>query len=80
MVIDLWSGMMGLLICFEDDDEVERIFYKMNLFSLDFFFRDEVFLSDFDDISDISLFKIEKMKKKKKKKMKKMKKLERKER
>lgn len=80
MVIDLWSGMMGLLICFLDDDEVERIFYKMNLFSLDFFFRDEVFLSDFDDIGDISLFKIEKMKKKKKKKMKKMKKLERKER
>lgn len=80
-VTDPRSGTMGPPICSEDDDEVERTSYKTNLFSPDFFSRDEVFLSDFDDTpGDISLPKIEKTKKKKKKKTKKMKKLERKER
>lgn len=72
--------IMEALVCSEDDDEIERTSYKTNLFSPDFFSRDDVFLSDFDDIGDISLPKIEKKKKKKKKKTKKMKKLERKER
>lgn len=79
-VTDPRSGTMGPPICSEDDDEVERTSYKTNLFSPDFFSRDDVFLSDFDDTGDISLPKIEKTKKKKKKKTKKMKKLERKER
>lgn len=79
-VTDPRSGTMGPPVCSEDDDEVERTSYKTNLFSPDFFSRDEVFLSDFDDTGDISLPKIEKTKKKKKKKTKKMKKLERKER
>lgn len=78
-VTDPRNGTMGAPVCSEDDDEIERTSYKTNLFSPDFFSRDDVFLSDFDDIGDISLPKIEK-KKKKKKKTKKMKKLERKER
>lgn len=77
-VTDPRNCTMEALVCSEDDDEIERTSYKTNLFSPDFFFRDDVFLSDFDDIGDISLPKIEK--KKKKKKTKKMKKLERKER
>lgn len=77
-VTDPRNGTMGAPVCSEDDDEIERTSYKTNLFSPDFFSRDDVFLSDFDDIGDISLPKIEK--KKKKKKTKKMKKLERKER
>lgn len=76
-VTDPRNGTMGAPVCSEDDDEIERTSYKTNLFSPDFFSRDDVFLSDFDDIGDISLPKIEK---KKKKKTKKMKKLERKER
>lgn len=79
-VTDPRNGTMGAPVCSEDDDEIERTSYKTNLFSPDFFSRDDVFLSDFDDIGDISLPKIEKKKKKKKKKTKKMKKLERKER
>lgn len=77
-VTDPRNCTMEALVCSEDDDEIERTSYKTNLFSPDFFSRDDVFLSDFDDIGDISLPKIEK--KKKKKKTKKMKKLERKER
>lgn len=78
IVTDPRNGTMGAPVCSEDDDEVERTSNKTNLFSPDFFSRDDVFLSDYDDTGDISLPKIEK--KKKKKKTKKMKKLERKER